>query len=201
MITRNTGARFSFDDRYCYMQDGTIIGEYFPATLYQFIFSPIIPANYSLIANNLNMHSRLGHPSGRVMRELGYSPSSEFKICEHCSAGKMTKVSPKSSTFKAIHPLRLIHSDVCGPINVPGLSGERYFLTIVDDFSRWCSILPLATKSAASSVIKQFINFSETQFSSKRYKIGILRTDNGTEFCNNDLKHYLQDKSTICVSN
>ena len=92
-------------DRYCYMQDGTIIGEYFPATLYQFIFSPIIPANYSLIANNLNMHSRLGHPSGRVMRELGYSPSSEFKICEHCSAGKMTKVLPKSSTFKAIHPL------------------------------------------------------------------------------------------------
>ena len=80
MITRNTDARFSFDDRYCYMQDGTIIGEYFPVTLYQFIFSPIIPANYSLIANNLNMHSRLGHPSGRVMRKLGYSPSSEFKI-------------------------------------------------------------------------------------------------------------------------
>ena len=88
----------------------------------------------------------------------------------------------------------MIHSDVCGPINVPGLSGERYFLTIVDDFSRWCSILPLATKSAASSVIKQFINFSETQFSSKGFKVSIIRTDNGTEFCNNDLKHYLQDK-------
>ena len=44
-ITRNT---VPFDDRYCYMQDGTITGEYFPNTLYQFIFSPIILTNHSL---------------------------------------------------------------------------------------------------------------------------------------------------------
>ena len=35
----------------------------------------------------------------------------------------------------------IIHTDVCGPMNVEARSGYRYFLTFTDDLSRWVYLL------------------------------------------------------------
>ena len=194
LVTRNTGIKFVFEDYSCYLGDGTMVGRFMSGTLYQFVPKPIRSAHVSLSVQGNIMHSRLGHPSPEVMRALGFTPPDGIKICPDCSAGKMTRTFPKFSTTKTTAPLQLIHSDVCGPISVPGLGGEKYFLTIVDDFTRWCSIVALKAKSGTTEAIIDFITNAETHFASANHKVGALRSDNGTEYCNNQLKAYLRAK-------
>ncbi|KAL0431869.1 UNVERIFIED_CONTAM: Retrovirus-related Pol polyprotein from transposon TNT 1-94 [Sesamum radiatum] len=38
---------------------------------------------------------------------------------------------------RATHPLELVHSDICGPMNVRARHGAFYFLTFIDDYSRY----------------------------------------------------------------
>ena len=40
--------------------------------------------------------------------------------------------------WRATKPLELIHTDVCGPMKTSTISGNRYFLTFIDDYSRMC---------------------------------------------------------------
>lgn len=59
------------------------------------------------------------------------------------------------------------------------LCGSRYFLTIVDDYSRAVWIYLLPNKSETASTLKTFIAMVERQFDKK---LKIIRSDNGTEF-------------------
>ena len=58
-------------------------------------------------------------------------------ICESCLEGKMTKRSFLAKGFRAKEPLELVHSDVCGPLNVQARGGYEYFDTFIDDYSRY----------------------------------------------------------------
>ena len=44
-------------------------------------------------------------------------------------------------------PLELIHCDVCGKINAKSLSGAKYFLTFVDDKTRYVLVFVLKHQS------------------------------------------------------
>lgn len=58
--------------------------------------------------------------------------------CVSCYRGKQARTKiPKRSTNRATVPLELIHSDICGPFRTPSLGGARYFITFVDDYSRF----------------------------------------------------------------
>ena len=47
----------------------------------------------------------------------------------------MTKRSFSGKGLKANQPLDLIHSDVCGPINVKARGGYEYFVIFIDDYT------------------------------------------------------------------
>ena len=65
----------------------------------------------------------------------------EHGICEPCVLGKMQRASfPKKSETRAHDPLELVHTDVCGPIQVPSIGGSKYFVTFTDDFSRYTTV-------------------------------------------------------------
>jgi transposase InsO family protein len=106
----------------------------------------------------------------------------------------MTRTFPRMATTSPTAPLQLLHVDICGPISVPGLAGEKYFFTIVDGFTRWTNIIPLVTKSDAADDLKNFITASESFFSPLNLKVAAVRSDNGGEFCNANLKSYFMDK-------
>lgn len=56
-------------------------------------------------------------------------------VCQGCVLGKNHRESfPQESKWRAKEPLELIHSDVCGPMQTPSLSGNRYFITFIDDY-------------------------------------------------------------------
>ena len=68
---------------------------------------------------------------------------------------------------------------ICGVLfSIPTIDGYKYFLTIVDDFSRCTWIYLLKSKSETQVLLPQFYVFVETQFN-KRIKC--IRIDNGTK--------------------
>lgn len=64
-----------------------------------------------------------------------------LKTCEICVQGKHAQIPlPKNDIKKSSKLLEIVHSDVCGPMKTPSKSGKRYFVTFIDDFSRWCAV-------------------------------------------------------------
>ena len=72
-----------------------------------------------------------------------------------------------------------IHSDVLGPSSVSSISGSRYFVVFVDDYSSYSWIFNMKHRSELLQVYSNFAKVVETQFS-KRIKI--FRFDNALEY-------------------
>ena len=52
--------------------------------------------------------------------------------------------------------LELVHSDVCGPLQVESIGGSRYFVTFVDDYSRCVSVYFIKHKAEVFEKFKLF---------------------------------------------
>jgi transposase InsO family protein len=140
-------------------------------------------------------HKRFGHRDTSVISEImnkdlaiGFDVKDcgVHEPCVHCLKGKMSRFPfPKKSESKSKAPLHLVHTDVCGPINPATPSGTRYFLTIIDDYSRFTITYFMKQKSEVASNIKQYVRQVENQFGFKPKKI---RSDQGGEYSGNALK-------------
>ena len=118
--------------------------------LYKFILEPV-PAIRSLTMGTVllaNNHCRLGHTStvveSRVAKRYSLYASSikdpSNSLCEACARGKAISSRPAASTTHSTpvkHPLELVHSDVCGPFSHPSLTGDNYFVVLIDDFTHF----------------------------------------------------------------
>ena len=112
--------------------------------------SHISSANHAVISSTL-WHRRLGHPSPNRLQLLaktipGVSCSVD-KVCDVCPLAKQTRLSFNLSTISTTKPFALIHCDIWGPHKIASHSGVRYFLTIVDDFSRCTWLYLMHVKS------------------------------------------------------
>ncbi|GKV02915.1 hypothetical protein SLEP1_g15292 [Rubroshorea leprosula] len=59
------------------------------------------------------------------------------QLCEGCLLGKQSRKSfPKESQSRAMRPLQLVHTDVCGLITPCSFGKNKYFLLFIDDYSR-----------------------------------------------------------------
>ena len=56
--------------------------------------------------------------------------------CDHCLIGKQHRMSFSSKSKKKLEKLDLVCSDVCGPMDVETLGGNRYFIILIDDATR-----------------------------------------------------------------
>lgn len=111
------------------------------------------------------------------------------QVCEGCLIAKQTRNSfPVHASYRASRCLELLHVDLCGPINPVTDAGNRYFLLLVDDFSRVIWVYMLKEKSGAKEAFQKFINLAENQIG---HKIKGLRSDRGGEFLSSEFK-------TIC---
>ena len=86
---------------------------------------------------------RLGHIGVKRMKKLhtdGILESLDYEsldACEPCLMGKMTKTPFSGTMERATDLLEIIHTDVCGPMNIEARSRYHYFLTFTDDLSRY----------------------------------------------------------------
>ena len=75
-----------------------------------------------------------------------------LNFCEHCVFGKQTRVKfCKKAVHKTKDKLDYIHSDLWGPNKIPSKSGARYFITLIDDYSRMVWVYFFKTKDEAFS--------------------------------------------------
>ena len=57
-------------------------------------------------------------------------------VCEQCQHGKQTRVHFKTKEHSSTKPLELVHTDLYGPTKSKGLNGEKYFMLLIDDYTR-----------------------------------------------------------------
>ncbi|GFX93371.1 retrovirus-related Pol polyprotein from transposon TNT 1-94 [Trichonephila clavipes] len=111
--------------------------------------------------------------------------------CIPCKLTKSKRVSfKKTGAVRSKRPLELLHMDLCGPMPTESQGGNKYFLSIIDDYSRKVTVFPIRNKS---DVFHTFIRFQKRaeRFLSK--KVIAVRTDGGLEFCNKDMDNFLTE--------
>jgi len=87
----------------------------------------------------------------------------------------------KKALHKTKDKLGYIHSDLWGPNIIPSKSGARYFMTLIDDYSRMVWVYFLKTKDEAFSTFVKWKTMVERKI---ERKVKRLRNDNRLEFCN-----------------
>jgi len=135
-------------------------------------------------------HKRMGHLNVKdlvtacnngVLRGIGIKQPNEEMQCETCLKGKMTKLSFPINIQKSLDILEIIHSDVCGPMRQESLGRAKYFVTFIDESTRWCEVRFLRSKNEVFNAFKEVKAMFENV---KGKKIKYLQSDNGTEYVN-----------------
>ncbi|CAI7899493.1 unnamed protein product [Closterium sp. NIES-53] len=104
------------------------------------------------------------------------------------------RAAPHSSSFPPTEaPLQTPHMDVWGPARVRGQGHERYFLLVVDDYSRYTTLFPLRSKGELTEVLIDWIRDARRQLSdSFGSDLLVLRlhSDRGGEFSSDLLRAF-----------
>lgn len=113
----------------------------------------------SLLDQYTLWHNRLGHaPISKLKYIECVSPytSVSEQVCLTCPMAKFVKLPFSASESCASKAFELIHTDIWGPYKVPTRKKFKYFLTIVDDYSRMTWIYLLQHKSDFLKTLEMF---------------------------------------------
>ena len=67
--------------------------------------------------------------------------------CDYCLFGKLHRVSFQKNSTRKLEKLELVYYDICGPMEVDSLGGNKYFVNFIDDASRKTWVYLLHIKS------------------------------------------------------
>jgi hypothetical protein len=76
-------------------------------------------------------------------------------------------------------PLELVHTDLHGPLPVTTHSGYKYWITFIDDTTRFRAVYLLKAKSEAFEAFKVYKSWAENQLG---VKMRALQDDKGGEY-------------------
>ena len=124
------------------------------------------------------------------MRDLPKLTKPSNIMCQECILAKQKKVSFPSKKFGTIEKLELVDTNLSGPSRTRGFYEERYFMILVDDFTRIMWIAFLKEKSKAFEKFKIFKNRVENE---SRVKIKSLRSNRGREFTSREFNIYCKE--------
>jgi transposase InsO family protein len=108
--------------------------------------------------------------------------------------GKHTRSIYPSIGLCSYEPFTLIHSNVWGPCSVTSVNGAKWFVTFIDCYSRMTWIYILKHKNEVFQCFQDFHKLVANQFNAR---VQIIRTDNGTEYVNNEFRSYISDQGVI----
>jgi transposase InsO family protein len=147
-------------------------------------------------------HAAFGHVAPSSLRHRNFYvdgnliplPPAEFH-CEPCALAKSTHKVPTPITLRsATRKLELVHSDLSGKFSVPSYGNKRYYMTLVDDYTRATWVYFLKHKSDATAVIKDFVIMCERQGHGKVLR---FRTDNGGEYVNHETEVFFKETGIL----
>ncbi|CAI7833309.1 unnamed protein product [Closterium sp. NIES-53] len=112
------------------------------------------------------------------VRFLPPLPPSPAPPCLPCVEGRQ-RAAPHSSSFPpTTTPLQTLHMDVWGLARVSGQGRERYFLLVVDDYTRYTTVFPLRSKG-------------------QDHPIMCLHSDRGGEFSSDLLRDFCRGEGIL----
>ena len=112
---------------------------------------------YSVESVNL-WHGRLGHVNSASILKLktlgliSVDDSDSFPKCPSCVEAKFVKKPFKSITSRNSELLELVHTDLADFKNTVSKGGKRYYISFVDDCSRYTKIYLLKNKDEAEQM-------------------------------------------------
>ena len=191
-LLNNHGFKLVFDsNKFVLSKSGMYIGKgYVSDGMWKLNVMTVIKPNinkvntstYMLESSNL-WHGRLGHDNYDTLRRLinlNHIPTFQIDAkhkCETYVEAKLTK-SSFQSVERHIKPLDLIHSDICD-LKFVQTSGNKYFITFVDDRTNYCYVYLLKSKDEA---IEKFVLYNNEVENQLNKKIKVLRSDRGGEY-------------------
>lgn len=151
-------------------------------------------------------HSRLGHPSSSILNNvvssfhLPFSKNTRNPLsCTECLINKSHKLPFYQSTITSTRPLEYLFSDLWSS-PILSLDNYKYYLVIIDHFTRYMWLYPLQKKSQVKETVIAFKNLVENN---QQTKIGTFYSDNGGEFLalrdffrTNGISHYTSPPHT-----
>ena len=192
-LLNSHGFRLVFEsDKFVLSKSGMYVGKgYMSGGMWKLNVMTIIKSemnkaiSYAYILESSNLwHGRLGHVNYDTLRKLinlNHIPTFQIDAkhkCETCVEAKLTR-----SSFQSIErhtaPLDLIHSDICDLKLVQTRGGNKYFITFVDDSTKYCYVYLLKSKGEA---IEKFVLYKNEVENQLNRKIKVLRTDRGEEY-------------------
>ena len=148
-------------------------------------------------------HCKLGHIHIQALRECQKQnsvrglPTVSFetiKVCEGCLYRKISHKSFSPSSTNITKPLQLVHSDLCGPFSIPSMSGAKYFITFIDNTTRFTVVSFVKQKAQAFSAFSAFKSLAENQ---TNHKIKVKHSDNGGEFTSEEWETFCQQHGIL----
>ncbi|GLU19483.1 hypothetical protein SLE2022_357320 [Rubroshorea leprosula] len=136
------------------------------------------------ILDSFNLwHHRLGHVNFKKMHEMSKLeliptlPKNESQ-CKTCMLTKITRI-PFPKIERVSKLLDLVHSDVCDMHSTLSIGGKKYYVTFIDDYSKFCYVYLLNTKDEAMEKFKVYK--AKVELQSETF-IKCLKTDRGGEY-------------------
>ncbi|SDA02201.1 BZ3500_MvSof-1268-A1-R1_C035g00014 [Microbotryum saponariae] len=156
------------------------------------------------VDSSQTLHRCLGHLAPSSIQKMvaaglleglgaGYSDEEVEKfVCNACLSAKGHRLPFPDSDSHSSERLGLVHSDV---LSFPesSLTGKRYLVTFLDDFSRKLWAYAIGHKSEVFGVFKTWLAEVELETGAK---LKVLRTDNGGEYCSRAFTEFCKARGT-----
>ncbi|SCZ93286.1 BZ3500_MvSof-1268-A1-R1_Chr6-2g08584 [Microbotryum saponariae] len=152
----------------------------------------------------LTLHRCLGHLAPSSIQKMvaaglleglraGYSDEEVEKfVCNACLSAKGHRLPFPDSDSHSSERLGLVHSDV---LSFPerSLTGKRYLVTFLDDYSRKLWAYAIGHKSEVFGIFKTWLAEVELETGAT---LKVLRTDNGGEYCSRAFTEFCKTRGT-----
>ncbi|CAJ2639186.1 unnamed protein product [Trifolium pratense] len=145
-------------------------------------------------------HSRLGHVSASRLKylastgALGKLQISDISDCCGCKLAKFSALPFNKSASVSKQPFDLVHSDVWGPSPALTKGGSRYYVSFIDDYTRYCWVYLMKNRSEFFDIYHMFRAMVKTQHNAV---IKCFRCDQGGEYTSNKFSELLAYDGTI----
>lgn len=147
-------------------------------------------------------HRRFGHLGAKNLEKIVHQEmvegmkkcesGDETIYCEPCIEAKQTrKPFEDGPGRRSKRVLEIVHTDVCGPITPAGHDGCRYYVSFIDDWSRFAMLYTMQSKDQVFEYFQLYEAMVTAKFG---VKISRLRCDNGGEYHNKNFEEFCRQK-------
>jgi hypothetical protein len=114
--------------------------------------------------------------------------------CQACVLAKQPRKAHKVVDERHMTLLELIHSNICEMNDVLTKGGKKYFMTLIDDATKYCYVFLLKTKDEALECFRTYKAEVENQLENK---IKCVRIDQGAENFSNEFDLFCSKNGII----